>query len=357
VLALLFVSAGLFASTLRYAAGGKQWGVVFGRSPRLGFVIVFVLTLVLLGSVVAAYALAERSLALAALSRANAALSAGNLPAADADAQKAIAFAPTQMAYQLQAVVANAQLNTIAASSTMPATQAQQEFQAALSAGINAALTATRLAPNNYQGWVALGNLYAEAVPLNVSGSYDSAKQAYDKAIALNPTNPQIPFILAQLEVANKNNAAAITDLQNAIALKQDYTAAIFMLSQLEVQAGNIKDALSSALAAAYFTPNDPNVLFQVGVLSAASNDLPGAVQALSAAVAANPQFANARYFLAAVYAKQNDLANAQTQLEAIAALSDENSTTVAPLIASLKAGKDPFPANILSASSTPVQQ
>jgi cytochrome c-type biogenesis protein CcmH/NrfG len=233
---------------------------------------------------------------------------------------------------------------------------AQQQFQAALSAGINAALTATRLAPNDYQSWMLLGNLYAQAVPLGVSGSFDSAKTAYEKAVALNPTNPQIPFILAQLNVANKNIKAAIENLKTAITLKQDYPQAIFLLSQLEVQQGNLQDALTAATATAYFTPNDPGVLFQVGILRAASNDLPGAVAALSAAVeaSANHQFANASYFLAAVYAKQGDLKNALAQMQIISDLSADNAKAVATTLDALKAGKNPFPANLLSLPPVP---
>jgi cytochrome c-type biogenesis protein CcmH/NrfG len=242
-------------------------------------------------------------------------------------------------------------MNQIAASSTIAAADAQKAFQAALSNGINAALTATRIDPNNYQNWLALGNLYAQAVPLKVEGAYDSAKTAYDKAAALSPTNPQIPYIVAQLDIANGDAKSAEDALKQAVSLKQDYTAAIFLLSQLYVQDGNVKDALASAEAAAYFTPNNSNVLFQVGVLRAASNDLPGAAAALQAAVAANPQFANALYFLAAVLAKQGDMKDALTQMQAIAALSNENAQAVASQIAQLEAGKNPFPANLLTVS------
>ncbi|MBU6214742.1 hypothetical protein KGM48_02775 [Patescibacteria group bacterium] len=353
ILALGFVFAGLFVSTTRFAARGQQWGVIFSRSPRLGFVIVFSLTILLLASVVAAYTLAEHYVATNQLARATMSYGSGNLDAADQETQSAIAFAPNPTAYQVQAGIAMARLGQIVGSSTMPAANARQAFQAALSAGINAALTATRLNPNDYRGWIALGSLYAQAVPLGVSGAYESAKTAYQKAAALNPTNPQIPYTLAQLDIAGKNIQAAQDDLKTAITLKQDYTAAIFLLSQLEVQAGNVKDALTSALAAAYFMPNDPNVLFQVGVLYAAQNDYQNAAAALSVAVAANPQFANARYFLAAVYAKLNDLPNALTQLQAIAAISADNAKAVAPQIAELQAGKNPFPASLLSITST----
>lgn len=356
VLALAFVFAGFFVSTTRFSGRGGQWGVIFSRSPRLGFVIVFSLTILLLGSVVAAYTLVGRYIAAVEITTANVAFSAGDLDKAGRAVQSAISFAPSAAAYQIESGIAMTRLNQIVASSTMTAAAAQQAFQAALSAGINAALTATNLAPNDYQNWLALGNLYAQAVPLNVEGAYDSAKTAYDKARMLNPTNPQIPYILAQLDIANKDIKAAQEDLKAAIALKQDYTAAIFLLSQLEVQDGNVKDALSSALAAAYFTPNDPNILFQVGILYAAQNELANAVAALSASVAVNPQFANARYFLAAVYAKQGNMENALKEMQAISDMSAENKDAIASQLAALKLGKNPFPANLLSVSPAPVE-
>ena len=358
VLALAFVSLGLFVSTTRFAEGGRQWGIIFSRSPRLGFIVVFALTILLLASVVAAYTLLGHYIASSSIASARSAFSAGNLDAADRAAQKSISFAPDAAAYRIQSGVARARLGQIIASSTMPTSAAQQAFQTALSSGINAALTATRLAPSDYQNWLALGNLYAQAVPLGITGAYDSARTAYEKAHAMNPTNPQILYILAQLNIANKSNNAAKDNLKAAIALKQDYTAAIFLLSQLEVQDGNVKDALASALSAAYFTPNDPNILFQVGILYAAQNDFANAATALGAAVDANPQFANARYLLSAVYAKQGDFKAALAQMEAIANMSSDNAKAVATQLASLAAKKNPFPANLLSISPpSPVKQ
>lgn len=357
ILILAFVFTGLFASTMRFSMFGKQSGVVFSRSPRLGFVIVFSLTILLLGSVVAAYSLVGHYIATYEITVAQAAYTAGNLDAADKAAQNSISFAPAAAAYKVQSSVATARLNQIAASTTMPPADAQKAFQAALSTGINAALTATKLDQSDYQNWIALGNLYAQAVPLQVAGAYDSAKTAYDKARELNPTNPQIPYIIAQLDIAHRDNKAAQEDLKIAIGLKQDFTAAIFLLSQLQVQDGNVKDALTSALAAAYFAPNNPNILFQIGVLYAAQNDLPNAAAALSSAVAANSQFANARYILAAVYAKQGDIQKSLEQIKAISAMSSDNASAVASQLIALESGKNPFPANLLSAPPASVNQ
>jgi cytochrome c-type biogenesis protein CcmH/NrfG len=350
ILALTFVFTGIFVSTTRFAEGSGQWGIIFSRSPRLGFVIVFSLTIILLGSVGVAYALIDHYLAATELTYANETLStSGNLDTASAAVQSSISFAPTAAAYELQANIANAQLSQL--SSAGISTSNAQTFQTTLSNGINSALTATRLDPSDYQAWILLGNLYAQAVPLGVTGAYTSAQTAYQKAEALSPTNPQIPYTIAELDVADKDNADAETQLKDAITLKQDYTAAIFLLSQLEVQDGDVKDALAAALAAAYFTPNNPNILFQVGILRAATNDLPDAATALAAAVSADPQFANAMYFLSAVYAKEGDYKDALAQLEAVAALSPANAKAVASEIVTLEAGKNPFPANLLSVS------
>jgi tetratricopeptide (TPR) repeat protein len=357
ILALAFVFAGFFISTMRFADGGRQWGVIFSRNPRIGFVIVFSLTILLLASVAAAYMLVGHYLATSKISSAVSAFSLGDLDGADKAAQSSISFAPSSAAYQIQAGIANTRLNQIVASTTMSVSAAQQAFQGALSNGINAALTATRIAPTNYQNWIVLGNLYAQAVPLGVTGAYDSAKTAYEKAKELNPTSPQIPYILAQLDIANKNIKGAKDNLKDTIRLKQDYTAAIFLLSQLEVQDGNVAEALAAALAAAYFQPNDPSILFQVGILYAAQNDFNNAVAALSAAVDANPQFANARYFLSAIYAKLGDFTSALAQMQVIAAMSDDNAKAVATQLAALEAGKNPFPANLLSITPDSVQQ
>jgi tetratricopeptide (TPR) repeat protein len=355
-LALAFVFAGLFASTVRFSEHARQRGIIFTKSPRMGFVIVFSLTLLLFGSIVTSYSLVGHYLSLVSITNASTAFSKGDLNRADQSLVRALSFAPSSAAYQAQANLAVARLNQIAASTTLKAADAQQLFQATLSSGINAAITATRLEPNNYQNWLTLGGLYAQAVPLNVSGAYDSAKTAYDKAKALHPTSPDIVYTIAQLDIAKKDYKAAEENLKAVIALKQDYTSAIFLLSQVEVQNGNVKEALDAALAAAYFAPKDANVLFQVGVLRAATSDYTGAAEALEAAIAVNDQFANARYFLAAVYAKKGDMKKATEQLQKIAAYSKENADAVAPMIAKLEKGTNPFPTNLLTLSPAPVQ-
>lgn len=350
VLVTGFVLAGMFISSLRYGGSRREWGIIFAKNPRVGFVIVFALTIMLLASVVAAYVVIERYLGDVAYAEGSTALAKGDLNGAATAVNRSLLFAPSDRAYQLVAAIGVAEMNKIANDTTLTPSAAQQQFQAALSTSIQAALTATRLNPANYQNWAVLGNVYQTVVPLNISGAYDNAKAAYAQALTLNPSNPTLPYVMAQLEIAQKNYPAAEADLTSSINLKRDYTQAIFLLSQLEVQQGKSKEALQAAEAAAYFAPTDPNVLFQVGLLRSANGDTDGAIQALSAAVAANPSFANARFFLAAMYATKGQNDQALAQLQAVAALSADNAKAVAPDIAALQAGKNPFPPSRLGA-------
>lgn len=351
---------GIFVSSLRYAGTRHEWGVVFSKNPRVGFVIVFGFTLVLLAAIVAAYVVVERYLANVAYAEASQAYAAGNLDEATTDLSRSLLFSKTDSAYQLAAAIGVARMNQIAADTKLSPSDAQTQFQTALSNAVAAALASTQLGPNNYQNWAVLGQVYQTVVPLKIDGAYDNAKAAYQKAIALNPTNPILPYTLAQLDIAAANAPAAEADLTQAITLKNDYTQAIFLLSQLKVQEGKAKEALQAAEAAVYFAPNDPTVLFQVGILRSGTGNPDGAIQALSHAVDINPSYANARFFLAVAYATKAQYAQAIAQLQAVAALSTDNATAVQTYIAQLQAGKNPFPQSqfgALGVTQPPVTQ
>jgi cytochrome c-type biogenesis protein CcmH/NrfG len=349
-----FAFAGLFISSLRYTGERQEWGIVFARNPRVGFVIVFGLTLLLLAAVLSAYVVVERYFADTAYYEASSSLSAGNITFATTDINRSLLFVQSDRAYQLAAEIDIAQMNQIATNSSLTPAEAQQEFQGALSASVQAALSATKLGPNNYQNWAVLGQVYQTVVPLNIDGAYANAKTAYQHAEQLDPTNPTLPYIVAQLDISGKDDTDAEADLTQAISLKSDYTQAIFLLSQLEAQEGKAKDALQAAEAAAYFSPTDPTILFQVGILRSANGDTAGAIAALTQAVQLNPQYANAHFFLAVMYAIENQFPQALTQLQAVAALSKANAQSVAADIASLQAGKNPFPASQLGALGIP---
>jgi len=357
VLAAGFFLIGLFISSLRYAGERREWGIIFSKNPRVGFVIVFILTLTLLATVAGAYAVIERYLGTLALARANSALGVGNVAEAEIAVNQAIVYAETDSAYQLMSNIGILAMNRIAGDSKLRASEAQEQFQNALTESIAAATRATLIAPNNYQNWLALGNVYQTVVPLRIEGAYQNAKDAYTKAGTLNPNNPTIPFTLAQLEIAEGKASLAVEYLERAIGLKRDYTQAILLLSQLQVGLGKAPEALQAAEAAAYFAPRDSNVLFQVGILRQGTGDVDGAISALARSVEINPEYANARFFLAVSYSIKGDAVRVREQLTAIAAFSPENAQAIAPYLEALNQGRNPFPdARTQSLLTTPVK-
>lgn len=343
VLALTFVSLGIFVSTLRFSRGRRESALVFSESPRIGFVLVFVLTLLMLGTIAVTYKLAERYVSNLAFSEAVNALSEGNVDAAELAAGRSVALAPSERTYRLLSTIGIERMSRIANDSSLEPTTAQQQFQAALSNSISSALEATRRGPTDYQNWTVLGNVYRSVAALNVDGAYQGAKDAYMKAQELHPTSPVIPYVLAQLELQQKRNDEAEAQALASVNLKRDYIPAILFLAQLEIQLGKANEALQAAEAAAYFAPNDSAVLLQVGLLRSGTGDRQGAIAALTQAVTLNPQYANARFFLAAMHANNGNVPEAIKELETIASFSAENASAVASDLEALREGKNPF--------------
>ncbi len=354
VLSLGFLFIGVFVSSMRHAPGKAERGIVFSKSPRIGFAIVFGLTLLLIGSVAASYGVLARYMGTLAYGEAAVALSSGDVDKAETALTRSLSFAPTERGYQLAVAIGMERMRRIASDDSIPPSSAQQQFQGALSGSVAAGLEATRIGPNNYQNWTTLGGVYQAVLPLGIEGAYESAKDAFMRAGALTPTNPSIPYILAQLEIAQGNGEAAETYLLESIAAKRDYIPAILLLSQLEIQLGKAAEALQAAEAAAYFAPNEPSVIFQVGLLRSGTGDTAGAIEAFARAVELNPQYANARFFLGAMYAVQGNYEQAAEQLRQVAALSEENAAAVADDLAAVEAGRNPFPASRLRTLGIP---
>jgi tetratricopeptide (TPR) repeat protein len=347
-----FLAVGLFVASTRFGAQGRrEWGIFFSRSPRFGFVIVFLLTILLVATIGSGYLLAERYLGETAFSSAVAKFQGGDIAGAQTELARAASFVADDEFYRVAAVAGISAMNTIANDTSLSQETARARFQETLTQSINAGLLATQINPGNYQNWVALGSVYQAVVPLQIPESYESAVEAYDRASALYPRNPGLEFTRAQLELAHGSADSAIEHLNAALSIKQNYTEAIFLKSQIEVQTGKIAEAQASAEAALFFEPDNQTVLYQVALLRAGRGDLAGAKVALSRALEVNGAFANARYVLAVVLAQEGDLNGAKDELQKIADLSPENSAQVEASIASLADGKNPFPPNVLSLS------
>lgn len=343
ILLIGFAAVGMFIALDYRAHHAEVPMLVFQERPRIGFIAVLGLTLVVIFSAVSAYAVTGVFVASTYYESAIAAVRDGSLDTAQKHLATAGSFSQDDRQLRLATLINLSKLNTIVnSSSDRPQAEVQQEFQNTLGAAVESGLAAIRYNQNDYRNWQAVAGAYQSVVPLNIKGAYESAVAAYEKAAVLNPSMPSIPLSRAQLEIAKQNTRGSRQFIDQALQMKQDYIPALLLLAQIELANGNLDAAIKQMEAALVFEPSNPVTHFQVGVLKFEDKDYKGAEDAFTAAVTRAPDYANAHYYLGRVYIARGNTAKALEEFGVVQKLNPDN-TDVANIIASLKDGKDPF--------------
>lgn len=245
-----------------------------------------------------------------------------------------------------------ARMVQVAQSTTTPSVDAQAQFTAALQTAVADGQAAIALNPKDYRPYLELAAVYDYLRSLKITGADASEMAAYEKAQALNPKNPAIPFFRAQLEAGNPQGSATAVEtfLTQSLQLKSNYTNALLFAVQLAVAQNNLTTALQAQSAAVASAPDQAPLWYQLGLLYYVGGDLPNATAALEKALSITPNYANAQYFLGLSYYRQSRTADAIAQFTALS-LSNPDNAQVGQMLENLKVGKDPL-AGI--ATSTP---
>ena len=210
--------------------------------------------------------------------------------------RKAVGFSGTDRHY-----IALSQLNLAKAEKASGEEGQAEEFQASLGRGIEAARAAATANPAGYNNWVHLGNIYSGLVPepLKVDGAYEYARLAYSEAFKRNPSNPELPLLLAQLEINKGDVETARLYIRNSLSLKGDHAPAYLLLARLEISQNNIEGAVASAEKLSSLDPTNATIHFEIGSLKYSAGDYEGAKASFSKALELSPDYANAKYYLA----------------------------------------------------------
>ncbi len=350
ILSFTFLFTGIFLASLYNERLLRPKTISFSDEPKIGFVSVLVLTVLLVIVVTLSYAFGKKFIASAYFQKAvNEINTSGNLERTEQYVTRAQFISKSDLYDRLLTEISLSKLNTLLANTPASAssnqeqlTKFQAEFQSLLGDALRYAREATELDGTNYQNWESLGRVYESVVPLKIDGAYESALQAYEKVLAWNPQSPRAYLTNARLEQARNNNAKAKDEINKALALKGNYTEAVFVLSQIQVAEGNVRDAIAGVESIAAISPNNTTIFFQLGLLKYNNRDYRGAVTALERAVVLTPSYSNAKYFLGLSYNKLGMTTKALTQFNDILTLNPGNAE-VPIMIENIKAGKDPF--------------
>lgn len=164
---------------------------------------------------------------------------------------------------------------------------------------VDAALSAVKINPNNFQNYVSLGRAYELAIPFDRIAAYEKAKEAYAEAIKLYPGNPYLYLMQARLETSAGTRDGAKEWLTEALKKKQNFADALYLMSQLAAGESKIEEAINYSIEAIRSAPNDPLVYTQAGLLFYTKRDYQNAVLALRGALERDPNNENVAYFLA----------------------------------------------------------
>ena len=336
---LTFLLSGIFLALLTRGGVTGEFRFSWAANPRYSFAGVLVVVVLIVAILGGAYLVSERFVAGIFFSRALAVATTGDTFKATSLLASAIKISPNEVFYRVMINFKLADLEKLLAKEDITPETARAEFEVIIRDAVYSGQEAVKQSPSNYANWVSLGLVYESLVPLNIEGAYAEATKAYEKAFALNPTNPAIFVNRARLEVAAKNKTKAREYINQAINLKRNYTEAIFLLAQLDAESGNLREAIERSEESVALSPLDPVAFFQLGFLKYQAGDAKGAVTALTKAIELNPNYANARYFLGLSYDLLAEGGKALTEFQTISQSNPDNKE-IAQIIENLRAGR-----------------
>lgn len=275
----------------------------------------------------------------------------GNLGTAFSKTDAAIALNPSDEYYRGASTILLSEIQLLANSTS---TSASVELPVVIENAVQAATNATAANPRDPENWGNLGSVYETVMPLT-TGADVLAEDAYQKAAALDPSDPQWDLDIGRVFLKAGNSASAEDFLNQAIALKDDYADPRVLLVQLYLQEGNVSQAIEKVQELEAQNPLDPGVAFELGYLYYSTNQLSQAAQEFQVATILDPDYANAHYFLGLIDDEQGITAQALSQFQIILALNPGN-PQVASIIANIEAGRPALANNVVTSTLSGVQ-
>jgi tetratricopeptide (TPR) repeat protein len=224
------------------------------QSDKLGLLYWFVLGVVILvvgfNGFLAAKAYASETVFYASLKAAD-----KNDGTATYDLQnRAILLNPYSPQYRLAYAQTNFALaNAIASQKELSETD-KTNVTGLIQQSIREAKLAVQLQPASSVAWQNLASIYRQLIGL-VEGADQWTVEAYQQAIALDPTNPQLMLDLGSVYFGVKNYQQAAAYFMQAVQLKQDWPNAYYNLAAAYREAGQPQQALEAMRVVVQLVP------------------------------------------------------------------------------------------------------
>jgi len=237
--------------------------------------------------------------------------------------EKAVRFNPGLSQYRT--VLARAYMQE--ALTEMEKPQEEQDagkIQLLVASAINQARIATSLSPNQVAAWETLGMVYRE-IRTVATGATEWGVKSFERAIALEPTNPVIYTELGKLYVLTDNMKKAEEQFARAIELKSNYTDALIQNALLLERNGDLQGAIKEMKGLITDFPYSAEISFQLGRLYFNNNQLTLAIEQFKRVIILAPNHSNAFYSLGVAYAAKGEQQLAVESFEKVLQLNPGN--------------------------------
>lgn len=164
---------------------------------------------------------------------------------------------------------------------------------------------ASRLAPGRVRPYIDLGVMAA------MRGDVPTAGANFDRALALEPHNPEALYNRGRLRLDTGDVTGAATDLEAAVAADPTMARARINLAIVRIRQGNLDDAEALLRAALAIDPGDPRALTNLGEVRRALGDADQAIALYRRALASDASYAHAAARLGVALESRGDTAGA----------------------------------------------
>ncbi len=345
VLTLAFIFSGIFFAASAEAGIINRRSISIRESNSKKSITLALTLAILTGLVVFSMASVNRTIAALHFKNAVDLANRGDasLEAIETEVNTAIKYVPADIYYTALSRLNFFRAQNAAANTGGTPAENQAIFQESVRNAIDAGRKATEANPRSYQNWVALGIIYSALVPppLAVDGAYDNAKLTFAEASKRNPFNPEIPLLVAQLEINKGNVEAARALIAESLRLKDNYPDAYLLDARLALAQNNLPDAIKSSERLAILTPNNAGIWFDLGLLKYSTGDYIGAAEVFNNALILIPDYANARFYFGLSLIQLGKPEEALPHFEKLLETNKDNQD-LKNIINSLKSGKTP---------------
>lgn len=274
VLILLAISIGAF---LRISTQTSTVPLSFIKDPRASFFGIFGVTVLILGTLVSGYIGIRKLSSFVQDTRGITLLGKGDTKNGLARITQAanLAAHDTYHAQLAQLALSDAGrlLGTINGSNKEAVSKQTEQI---LGVALGHAKAATELNPSSSANWTLLGNVYQSAVSFGVTEAYALAQTAYAQATKVNPNDSTLILSLANLSLANKDTAGALTQIQNSIT-QYPTKDAYLLRAQIQIQQQEWSAAVDTLKQVVIFDASNPIAYVYLGVAYERSGDMDNA--------------------------------------------------------------------------------